>query len=94
VPINPLKRLASRVGLAKPLTFAEWLEANPEPDPHALALRFGGFSKVPVAQWTRLDRAIAVWRKARRPFMLRVLATGEITIGVDCGGLNRRRIAS
>jgi hypothetical protein len=40
-----------------------WLVANPKPDPQALAERYGGYARVPVAEWLKLDRLIVAWRK-------------------------------
>jgi hypothetical protein len=40
-----------------------WLAANAEPDPQALAERFGGYARVPAAEWLKLDRLIVAWRK-------------------------------
>ena len=36
------------------LPLPQWIAANPEPDPQALAERYGGYSRVPVEEWSRL----------------------------------------
>jgi hypothetical protein len=41
----------------------QWIAANPEPDPQALAERYGGYSRVPVEEWSRLDRLILDWQR-------------------------------
>jgi hypothetical protein len=64
MPINPLKRLAISIGLAKPQTFAEWLEANPEPSLDELVERHGGYSRIPTSAWIDFDRRMERWREA------------------------------
>jgi hypothetical protein len=61
----------------------EWEHRHPQPDAQQLAERYGGYSKVPVEHWSRFDRLIVAWRKARMPYAIAWLATCEISHGID-----------
>jgi hypothetical protein len=62
--INALKRLAISIGLSKAQTFAEWLEANPEPSLQELVEKHGGYSRIPPDAWIDFDRRMERWREA------------------------------
>jgi hypothetical protein len=46
---------------ARPSSYREWREQNPEPDLQALAAKHGGLGNVPPEAWVEFDRAREEW---------------------------------
>jgi hypothetical protein len=60
---------------------AAWLTAPPMPDARELVRRYDGWSKVPPGERLKLSRAIVRWRKKHPQLVM--LATAQISVGVD-----------
>ncbi|HEX3522783.1 MAG TPA: hypothetical protein VHT52_11935 [Stellaceae bacterium] len=46
-------------------TFEDWVLDNPPPNLTELVERFGGFSRVPVEEWAKYDKAYRQWDNER-----------------------------